>query len=295
MSGLEIIPVSPLIGAEVRGVDLTVPLSDTVQDALRRALLDHLVLFVRDQELSEEQQLRVASVFGPPVSAALDRSPEAEPLMFVVLEDTPDDPPKADRWHTDVPFVEHPPDVAVLCMEHAPPVGGDTLWANLYAVYEKLSPTMREVVDRLELDLDLGTSRETIRKMMGEEYYARVVEPASFSRHPLVRVHPETGRRALYLCGSFMLGVAGMHREESDALLAHLTSLLDDPNLSCRWRWRTNDVAIWDERCTNHRALADHYPQYRRIRRCLAGEGLPVGPHGRSDGRSDDRASLAVR
>ena len=272
--------MSPVIGAEVRGVDLTEPVPEPQQAALRQALREHLVLFVRGQPLTEEDHLRVAAIFGPPVSASVDRSPGAEPLLFVTLEDSADDPPKADRWHTDVPFVDEPPDVAVLCMQAAPATGGDTLWANLCAVYERLSPTMREVVDRLELDLDLGTSRELIRKMYDEEYYARVVEPATFSRHPLVRVHPETGRRALYLCGSFMVGVAGMHRDESDALLGHLTSLLDDPNLSCRWRWATDDVAIWDERCTNHRALSDHYPEYRRIRRCLAGQGVPVGPAG---------------
>ena len=277
MAAFDVVPLTPSIGAEVVGVDLTRPVADDEQAALRRALLDHLVLFFRGQALTEDDQLRVASIFGPPVSASIDRSPDASPLLFVTLEDTADDPPKADRWHTDVPFVDRPPDVAVLSMLAAPPVGGDTMWASLYEAYDRLSPTMRELVEGLELDLDLGTSREVVRKMYGEDYYTRVVEPATFSRHPLVRVHPETGRPALYLCGAFMKGVAGMHQRESDALLGYLTSLLDDPNLSCRWRWSTHDVAIWDERCTNHRALADHYPSYRKVRRCLAGEGVPVG------------------
>jgi len=278
MPALEVVPLTPAIGAEVVGLDLTRPVAEEHQAALRRALLDHLVLFVRGKDVTEEDQLRVAAIFGPPVSASIDRSPGAPPLQFVTLEDTADDPPKADRWHTDVPFVDRPPDVAVLSMQAAPAVGGDTMWASLYEVYDRLSPTMRALVDGLELDLDLGTSREVVRKMYGDDYYARVVEPATFSRHPLVRVHPETGRRALYLCGAFMKGVAGMHPHESAALLGYLTSILDDPNLSCRWRWATHDLAIWDERCTNHRALADHYPSYRKVRRCLAGEGVPVGP-----------------
>ncbi len=278
MAAFDVVPLTPAIGAEVVGIDLTRPVDDDEQAALRHALLEHLVLFFHDQDLSEEDQLRVASIFGPPVSASIDRSPGATPLWFVTLEDTADDPPKADRWHTDVPFVDTPPDVALLSMQAAPPVGGDTMWASLYEAYDRLSPAMRELVDGLELDLDLGTSREVVRKMYGEEYYARVVEPATFARHPLVRVHPETGRRALYLCGAFMKGIAGMHQRESDALLGYLTSHLDDPNLSCRWRWATHDLAIWDERCTNHRALADHYPSYRKVRRCLAGEGVPVGP-----------------
>ncbi len=199
-------------------------------------------------------------------------------MLFVTLEDGPGDPPKADRWHTDVPFVAEPPDIAVLCMQDAPAVGGDTLWADLYAAYDQLSPTMQQLAGRLELDLDLGTSREIVRKMYGDEYFETVVEPAATARHPLVRVHPETGRPALWLCGAFMRGVAGMHPEESALLLGHFRALLDDPNLQCRWRWRQHDVAMWDERCTNHRAVADHYPQYRRIRRCLAGSGKPVGP-----------------
>jgi taurine dioxygenase len=280
MPAFDVVPLTPAIGAEVVGIDLTRPLPEEEQAALRGALLEHLVLLVRGQDLSEDDQLAVASVFGPPVSASIDRSPGAEPLLFVTLEDTADDPPKADRWHTDVPFVDRPPDVAVLSMRCAPGVGGDTMWASLYEAYERLSPAMQRLVEGLELDLDLGTSREVVRKMYGDEYYARVVEPATFSRHPLVRVHPGTGRRALYLCGAFMKGIAGMHQHESDALLRYLTSLLDDPNLSCRWRWSTHDVAIWDERCTNHRALADHYPQYRKVRRCLAGEGTPIGPRG---------------
>ncbi len=278
MAGVDVVPLTPAIGAEVVGVDLTRAVPDDEQAALRAALRDHLVLFLRGQDMTEEDQLRTAAIFGPPVSASIDRSQGAPPLLFVTLEDTADDPPKADRWHTDVPFVDRPPDVAVLSMQCAPQVGGDTMWASLYEAYDRLSPPMQRLVDGLELDLDLGTSREVVRKMYGDEYYARVVEPATFSRHPLVRVHPETGRRALYLCGAFMKGVAGMHPRESDALLGYLTSLLDDPNLSCRWRWATHDVAIWDERCTNHRALADHFPRYRKVRRCLAGEGRPVGP-----------------
>jgi taurine dioxygenase len=179
-----------------------------------------------------------------------------------------------------MPFVARPPDIAVLSMLAAPPVGGDTLWASLYGAFDKLSPAMQAAVATLDLDLDLGTSRELVRRMYDEEHFAAVVEPAATARHPLVRVHPETGRPALYLCGAFMHGISGMHHEESDALLGHLRSLLDDPNLQCRWRWEEHDVAMWDERCTNHRAVSDHYPQYRKIRRCLVGSGVPVGVAG---------------
>jgi len=273
---IDVIPLTAAVGAEVRGVDLRGPLPDHDRDDIRAALLRHLVLFFRGQDLTEEEQLAFASRFGPPFSADVDPT-ASEPLLFVSLEDTAADPPKADRWHTDMPFVARPPDIAVLSMMAAPAVGGDTLWASLYGAYDKLSPAMQAAVATLDLDLDLGTSRELVRKMHGDEHFATVVEPAATARHPLVRVHPETGRAALYLCGAFMRGISGMHEAESDALLAYLRSLLDDPNVQCRWRWEQHDVAMWDERCTNHRAVSDHYPQYRKIRRCLVGSGVPVG------------------
>jgi taurine dioxygenase len=246
---IEVRPLTATIGAEVTGVDLRAGLSDAERDRVRDALLRHLVLFFRDQDLTEDEQLAFASRFGRPVSASVDPT-ATDPLLFVTLEDTADNPPKADRWHTDVPFVAEPPDIAVLSMRDAPEVGGDTLWASLYAAYERLSPPMQELVCGLELDLDLGTSRELVRRMYDEDHFTRVVEPAAVARHPLVRTHPETGRPALYLCGEFMRGIAGLHAEESLTLLGYLRSLLDDPNLHCRWRWRQHDVAMWDERCT---------------------------------------------
>ncbi len=281
---MDVVPLTAAIGAEIRGVDLRSPLADGDRDRIREALLQHLVLFFRGQDLTEEQQLAFAGSFGPPVSANVDPTAPPDQALFVTLEDTADDPPKADRWHTDVPFVAQPPDIAVLSMRAAPAVGGDTLWASLYAAHDKLSPAMQGMVGGLLLDLGLGTSRELVRRQYGDEHFARVVEPATHVSHPLVRVHPETGRRALFLCGAFMGGVSGMHAEESDVLLGYLRSLLDDPNLQCRWRWETHDLAMWDERCTNHRAVSDHYPQYRRIRRCLVGSGVPVGPSSSTDG-----------
>jgi taurine dioxygenase len=278
---IEVLPLTATIGAEIRGVDLRQPLTDATRDRIREALLEHLVLFFRGQDLSEDEQLGFATRFGPPVSAGVDPT-ATEPLLFVTLEDTDADPPKADRWHTDVPFVAQPPDIAVLNVRDAPDVGGDTLWASLYGVYERLSPAMRDALGGLCLDLDLGTSRDLVRKMCGEEHFTKVVEPATFARHPLIRVHPETGRPAVYLCGGFMRGITDMHQPESDALLGYLRSLLDDPNVQCRWRWEQHDVAMWDERCTNHRAVSDHYPRYRKIRRCLVGSGIPVGPAERS-------------
>ncbi len=274
-------PVTPAIGAVVGGMDddsrldLRKPLEPRTRDELHDALTRHLVLFFRDQDLSETEHLSFASEFGPPVSASIDG--EDGSLLFVTLEDSADNPPKSDRWHTDVPFVPEPPDVAVLSMRAAPPVGGDTLWCSLYAAYDAVSPVLQERLAGLDLDLGLGTSAATIRDLYGQAYYDEVMARFAGARHPLVRVHPVSGRPALYLCGSFIRGIAGMHERESEALLGYLRSLLDDPNLQCRWHWRPFDLAVWDERCTNHRGLSDHYPSYRLIRRCLAGRGVPAG------------------
>jgi taurine dioxygenase len=276
-AGIEVAPLTTVIGAEIRGVDLRRPLSSTARDAVHDALVRHLVVFFRDQDVSEDEQLAFASQFGPPVSASITRESDADVNLFVTLEDTADSPPKADRWHTDVPFVREPPNYAVLSMRDTPAVGGDTLWASLYAVYERLSPTMQQALAPVELELDLGEIRKTIRELYGEEYLRSVDAQFEVVRHPLVRVHPETGRPALYLCGDNMVGLAGMHRAESEALLAFLLARLDDPNVQVRWHWEQYDLAMWDERCTNHRAVADHYPSHRKIRRCLVGGEVPVG------------------
>ena len=281
--GLQVRPLTGVIGAEVQGLDLGVPLEPGTVAAVRRALLDHLVLFFRDQDLSEAEQLAFSAQFGEPVlPMGGTPDPGAGPTQFFnVLEDGPDSVPKADFWHTDVAFLAAPPDIAVLSMQDAPDLGGDTSWLSLYALYDALSPTLQALVDPLELDLDLGEPfRLAVTSMQGEEAYRRMAAAVPVMRHPLVRIHPETGRRALFLCGAFMRSVAGLHPDESSALLDLLRSKLADPNLAVRWQWRRHDVAMWDERCTNHRANGDHYPAHRLVRRCMVGSSVPVGPFG---------------
>ena len=275
---IEVTPVTPAIGAEVDGLDLRLPLDDDQRAEVHDALMRHLVLFFRGQDLTEDEHLAFASNFGPPVTASINKERDADALLFVTLEDSADSPPQSDRWHTDVAFVDEPPDIAVLNMRDTPPVGGDTMWLSLYAAYEGLSPMMQELVADLELDLDLGTTKDAILRMSGPEYLAEVLAKFENVHHPLVRVHPVTGRPALFMCGSYMTGIVGMQPDESAALLDLFRSRLDDPNIQCRWRWQQYDVAMWDERCTNHRGLSDHYPAHRLIRRCLVGEGVPVGP-----------------
>ena len=268
-------PLTPAIGARIDGLDLHHPLDEAQRREVNRALLEHLVLFFRGQNLSEPEQLAFARTFGPP--RAQSTSAGDEPIWFVTVEDTADSPPKADHWHTDMAFVADPPDIAVLNLREMPPVGGDTLWVSLYGVYQGLSAPIRQLLTGLEAEHGAGAALiRHARESRGEEYQQQV-QQTQWVRHPLVRRHPETGKPALYFGGSeFTKGIAGLHPDESRALIDLLRGRLDDPNIQCRWRWEQYDVAVWDERCTNHRALSDHYPGYRCIRRCLVGHGRPA-------------------
>jgi taurine dioxygenase len=280
---IEVEPLTPRIGAVVHGLDLREPLTPPQRADVAAALARHLVLFWRDQDLTDDQHLAFAATFG-----AVNRSAYAPSgsvgteAVLEWIEDGPDSPPKADLWHTDLAFLPEPPDVAVLNLLVAPPVGGDTLWVDLYGAYEALSPAMQEAVAGLELELRPATGTTVTRGEHREWVTYRPDPSRPGCRQPLTRVHPVTHRRALYLCGQFVVGVAGMTEEESAVLLALLRSKLEDPNLQCRWHWREGDLVVWDERCTNHRAVSDHFPHRRLVRRCTAGAAPPAGPAGYS-------------
>ena len=275
---IDVSPLTACIGAEVSGVDLREPMTDDVAAEVLDALLAHSVLFFRDQALTARQQLEFAARFGP-VNRS-DFAPadaEGDDRFIEWLEDTPDRPPAADLWHTDRSPWPDPPDYAILNCREVPAVGGDTLWLSLYAVYDALSPVLKEMIDRLRMDVR-ESKATVVETAPGRKRIDYTTEGGTHgSIHPLVRVHPVTKRKALYLCGYSMYGIVGMHRNESEALFDLLRQGLHDPGVQCRWRWRKHDLVIWDERCTNHRAVSDHFPQYRLMRRCTAGASTPIG------------------
>lgn len=268
-------PVTKSIGAEIRGIDLTEPLGEQEFAEISRALREHLVVFFRDQELTDEQHLSFASNFGAPNVYPVTRARGLDlPIEFI--EDTETSAPKADLWHTDVAFLQEPPDFAVLCMLDTPDVGGDTMWLNLYEVFDNLSEPVRRMVLDLEQFVHPGElMKEVTVRLFGQDVWDKVAEEFAGGTHPLVRRHPETGRPALFMCGANAQHVVGLNPTESTALLDLLRRGLDEPSLQVRWRWRKNDVAVWDERCTNHRALSDHAGSYRRVRRCTVGAARP--------------------
>jgi taurine dioxygenase len=274
---VEVTPIARSLGAIVSGVDLRSRVSDEDFGVIYDALMQHLVLFFRDQDLDDEQHLAFASRFGSPNVYPTTRARGLDlPIEFI--EDTPDSPPKADLWHTDAAFLAEPPDIAVLNMRLTAPVGGDTLWLNLYEAYDKLSPTMQHIVDQLSWDVHVGDwFRDATIIQYGEEIYQRVADQFQGAQHPIARVHPVTGRKALYMCGDYIKRITGMSAAETELLLRFLRSQLDDPNIQVRWHYEPYDVVVWDERCTNHRALSDHFPSRRLVRRCTVGAAVPAG------------------
>jgi taurine dioxygenase len=273
---LRIARLTAAIGAQVDGVDLRRPLDAFAFASIEAALVEHQVLFFRGQDLDEGQQRAFAERFGAlgvyPVARLAGREEE-----MTYIEDSAQSPPAADEWHTDISWVERPPRIAVLNARVIPEFGGDTMWASLFAAYQALSPQMRAFCETLQVRHHPGPDfTDKIRRSpnFGPAFADRLAEAFPPAVHPLVRTHPVSGRQALFVSG-FMDEVEGLSRRESDLLLGYLKSLLDDPNLQVRWRWRPHDLVIWDEASTNHRALSDHFPQHRKMRRCTVDGDRP--------------------
>ncbi len=274
--------IAGALGAEITGVDLRDP--DLDFEALYQTFLEHEVIFLREVHLSEDEQLALGRRFGTPSIYPVARVMGATEPSMTVIEDGPDSPPLADRWHTDVTWTAKPPKAALLHMELVPEFGGDTLWASATRAYETLSPQVQSLFASL-----------TIRHS-NEDYLKRVVEKGGKRaegiveaierdygpvEHPLVRTHPETGKRALVYAEGFIDHVVGVSQAESDMVLKFLREHVADVSLHCRWQWREGDLAIWDERSTLHRAAGDHFPQRRIIRRLeIDGDRPYLDPNG---------------
>jgi taurine dioxygenase len=263
---MEIRRLTGTLGAIIEGVDLET-IDDSTFNDLQDALMAHQVVFLRDQQLSDDGHRSLAQRFGTPTVYPLMKYFGGTEYLHLI-EDTAESPPDADGWHTDITWVSGPPVVAILAALVIPASGGDTLWSDLYRAWDQLSPTMKSILCPLQ-----------VRHSASDDFWQKVERSSTLdvselrqafpgAVHPLVRVHPVTGRTVLNLSGYWMESIVGLDPAESDWLLTWLKARVEDPNLQVRWRWREGDVAIWDERSTNHRALSDHYPQHRKMRRC---------------------------
>jgi taurine dioxygenase len=270
-------PLDPF-GVVVSGVDLRIPPDEEVADALLGVVVQHGVAFLRDQALSDDEHLALARCFGSlsvyPILAAAGQD---VPLEFI--EDTADDPPKADRWHSDLTWLQRPPKLAFLSARIVPPTGGDTVWADTQAAYDALPTDLQEHLAALRVHHAIGGAYDRFVGRYSDEVLEQARRRFGFdAEHPLVRTNPDTGRRSLFLGGYWMDHVVGVPQPASDALLGMLMAWATHDRFTCRWHWRVDDLAIWDERRTLHLATSDHFPQHRLVRRCTVDGEVPLGP-----------------
>jgi len=266
-------PVTTTLGAEVTGVDLREPLDAEQAAVLRAGLLEHLVLFFRDQDITPDQQLAFSESFGPTMLPMIDTESTEAPGV-TVLDQTAPKGQYTDRWHTDHLFVEEPPMASMLRAVQLPAVGGDTCFTSMFAAYEALSPTLREFLDGLTAVHSTGPIQGTFEL---PKVFNRRERDLQLVTHPLVRVHPESGRRALFVSENFTVGVEELEDKEARVLLDLLFAQLNTVRFQCRFRWDVNSIALWDNRAVQHCALYD-YTERRLMYRTMVDGDRPYGP-----------------
>jgi alpha-ketoglutarate-dependent sulfate ester dioxygenase len=287
MSTLTIRPVAGHIGADIDGADLSQPLPDGTIEEIRQALHRHKVVFFRGQQLGHASQIAFARRFGELTYAHPhdDAPPEDHPEIFTV------DPDRLEkrfgkgfrdeyRWHTDVTPAVNPPAGSILRAEVVPDFGGDTQWTNLVAAYQGLSASVRAFADTLRAVHRYGGSRG----VTGDNDFARSINDNPLvAIHPVVRVHPETGERALFVNPGFTSHIVDVSANESKHILDLLFSEITRPEYTVRFRWEPGHVAFWDNRVTSHLAPRDleHLDVERRLHRVTLLGDVPVGPDGR--------------
>jgi taurine dioxygenase len=270
-------PVAPALGAVVRGAALDEPLSDALRDTIRAALDRYLVLFFPGQALNPVQQRDFAASFGTLYRHPFyDGEPEAPEIM--VLDHDATHRPNSDRWHNDATYLATPPEAGILFADIIPALGGDTLWSNTYAAYEALSEPMRAFVATLRAQHSFAKNftPERFAETDMEDRRSAIYAAHPPVTHPVARTNPVTGRRALFVNADFTTHVEGLSAAESAALLRTLYEHMAKPEFSVRWRWTAGDVVFWDNRWAQHYALADYYPERRRVRRATIVGGVPV-------------------
>lgn len=266
---IDIHPLSPALGAQISGVDLSRDLTGEQRNVIEQALLDHQVLFFRDQPITPQQQARFAANFGDlhihPIYPNVPEQPEV-----LILDTAVTDVRDNAIWHTDVTFLPTPALGAVLSAKQVPAYGGDTLWASGIAAFEALSRPMQALLDGLTATHDFTRSFPLERFGNTAEDLARWEETRRKNpplSHPVIRTHPVSGRKALFVNEGFTTRINELEAAESEAILKLLFAHGTRPEFTLRWRWQANDVAMWDNRVTQHYAVDDYRPQRRVMHR----------------------------
>ncbi len=266
---LKITPLGPYIGALVEDVSLNRPLSDAQFEQLYHALLKYQVLFTRNQPITPVEQRTLAARFGDlHIHPFYPHTPEAEEI--IILDTNDNNPPDNDNWHTDVTFIETPPLGAILAAKKLPVSGGDTLWTSGIAAYEALSEPFKKLLAGLQAEHDFtkGFAEYKYRKTPEEhQQWLKAKEKNPPVQHPVLRTHPVSGKQALFVSEGFTTRIVGLEEKEGAAILDFLFRHVTKPEFQVRWRWQENDIAIWDNRITQHYANADYFPQRRIMHR----------------------------
>ena len=271
---IEVKPVAGALGAEIAGVDMARDLDDEVVTEVRHALLEHLVIFLRDQKVTPQQQVAFAKRFGQPIEyPQLKGLPEA-PMITPVVKLEHERHNFGGIWHSDTTYLTEPPMGSMLLAREVPPYGGDTMFANQYLAYEALSDGLKKVLDGLigvssSAKADVSRTREDALKQAGAGATPKMLQ----AEHPIVRTHPETGRKALYTSDAHTAYIKGWTEAESLALLRFLWQHQVKSEFTCRFRWGVGSLAFWDNRCAMHNPIND-YHGFRRVmhRITLAGD-----------------------
>ncbi len=282
----QVVPVTGSIGAEIRGIELSGNLSEEAVALIRQALLDHKVVFFRDQHhLDDAAQEAFSARFG-----ALQKHPMARAAgsSEALLDLEESEAYAASIWHTDMTFMPDPAAFAILRAIELPEVGGDTMWANAANGYQRLPEPLRLFADSLwaihSSDFDFDGSFDEDYKARMKQYGAGPARAVLRTEHPVVQVHPESGERSLIL-GSWFDRFVGLRKADSTKIFEILQSYVTDPANTVRWQWRSGDVAMWDNRATQHRSVPDHGTAARKLRRSTVLGTVPTGVDGRQSRR----------
>ena len=279
---VQVTPISGGLGAEIVGMDLR-HLDDVGFTFLREAMLEHLVLVVRDQQLSPEDHLRVGRWFGSLNIHDYVAGMAGYPEIIEIIKE-PDDTGYTfgGTWHTDVSFLEEPSMASLLYAKELPASGGDTLFSNMYLAYENMSEGLRQLLGTMRAvhspkEIYSRTSRRSDRRAGRSRSMSIVNQDDASSEvcHPVIRTHPDTGRRLLYVNGNFTLRFENMTVAESRSLLRYLFAQVERPEFTCRVQWQPGSLVIWDNRCTQHLAVGDYDGSRRHMHRVTVNGDRP--------------------
>ena len=272
-SGIKIEKFSPTLGAIITGVDLSQKISDAQFNDINQAFLDYQVLFFKDQkEIPPELHIEFGKMFGELHSHPAAPTMEGYPEIFEIHAHKDSKIANGEFWHSDVSCDKEPPLGTMLQLHILPETGGDTMFSNMYAAYDELSNKYKEILDGL---IAIHESEHIYKGRYSDRGVSEDKIETPTAKHPLIRTHPETGKKAIYVNRTFTTAIEGMSKEESSSILNFLFNHCEHVNYQIRYRWSLNDMAFWDNRCAMHRAIWDYWPNERKGRRVTIKGDIP--------------------